>query len=209
MSFVRTSSLCAIVATIALSACGSSSSSAPATTAAAATTTAAAAATSAAAATTAAPATTAAAATTAAPATAAAAATTAAAAATTAATTASDKPVGVQLATTSLGSVIVDDQGMTLYLFSKDTQGQPSVCTGKCLDAWPPLLATTGTPTVGAGLDASKLTIIPRADGGKQVAYNGWPLYYWVKDAKPGDTTGQKVGDVWFVLDAKGDKVAG
>lgn len=105
----------------------------------------------------------------------------------------------------SLGSFLVDDKGMTLYLFTKDTPNT-SNCYDKCATAWPPLL-TTGKPAAGDGLDASKLGTTTRKDGSTQVTYNGWPLYYYQKDKAAGDVTGQDVGNVWFVVSAAGDKV--
>jgi predicted lipoprotein with Yx(FWY)xxD motif len=87
---------------------------------------------------------------------------------------------------------------MTLYLFKKDTPGK-SNCTGGCLTAWPPLL-TKGKPNLGTGVDATKIGTATLADGSLVVTYAGMPLYYYQKDAKPGDTTGQDVGSVWFVV---------
>lgn len=106
----------------------------------------------------------------------------------------------------TLGSFLVDDKGMTLYLFTKDTPNT-SVCYDKCATAWPPLL-TTGAPVAGDGVDASKFGTTTRTDGSVQVTYNGWPLYYYAKDKAPGDVVGQDVGNVWFVVSAAGDKVA-
>jgi predicted lipoprotein with Yx(FWY)xxD motif len=103
------------------------------------------------------------------------------------------------------GSILVDDKGMTLYLFTKDTP-DTTTCYDKCATNWPPLL-TTGDPVAGEGVDASKLGTTQRTDGTMQVTYNGWPLYYYAKDKQAGDTTGQDVGDVWFVLSPAGDKV--
>lgn len=102
----------------------------------------------------------------------------------------------------SLGPILVDDKGMTLYLFEKDTPGT-SACYDKCAANWPPLL-TTGAPISGDGLDASLLGTTQRKDGTMQVTYNGWPVYYYAKDKKPGDTVGQGVGDIWFVVTAAG-----
>ena len=108
-------------------------------------------------------------------------------------------------ADTSLGSILTDGKGMTLYMFTKDTQNSnASACTGQCLAAWPPLF---GKPTAGTGADDSKLGSFALPDGSIQATYNGWPLYYWKDDAKPGDATGQKVGGVWFVLDRDGDPI--
>jgi predicted lipoprotein with Yx(FWY)xxD motif len=105
-----------------------------------------------------------------------------------------------------LGSVLVDEQGMTLYLFTKDTPNT-SNCYDQCATAWPPLL-TTGDPVAGEGIDASLLGTTTRTDGSVQVTYNGWPLYYYEKDQAPGDVTGQDVGDVWFVVSATGEQVS-
>jgi predicted lipoprotein with Yx(FWY)xxD motif len=107
--------------------------------------------------------------------------------------------------TDALGSFLVDDKGMTLYLFTKDTPNT-SNCYDKCATSWPPLL-TTGNPVAGEGVDASKLGTTKRTDGAVQVTYNGWPLYYFAKDKAAGDVTGQNVGSVWFVVSPAGDKV--
>jgi predicted lipoprotein with Yx(FWY)xxD motif len=105
----------------------------------------------------------------------------------------------------TLGSFLVDDKGMTLYLFTKDTP-DTTVCYDKCAVAWPPLL-TTGDPVAGDGVDASKLGTTTRTDGSVQVTYNGWPLYYYEKDLAAGDVTGQDVGGVWYVVSAAGDMI--
>jgi predicted lipoprotein with Yx(FWY)xxD motif len=99
-----------------------------------------------------------------------------------------------------LGSFLVGPNGMTLYLFTKDTPGI-SNCSGDCLAKWPPLLVEEGQqPTLAAGIPG-RLGVIERPDDGTyQVVYNGMPLYYWVNDAQPGDATGQNVGEVWFVV---------
>jgi len=104
-----------------------------------------------------------------------------------------------------LGSFLVDASGMTLYLYTKDTP-KTSTCYGKCASAWPPLL-TSGAPIAGTGADASMLGTTTRTDGTVQVTYNGWPLYYFAKDTKPGDVTGQNVGSVWFVISPAGDQI--
>ncbi len=105
----------------------------------------------------------------------------------------------------ALGSFLVDDKGMTLYLFTKDTPNT-SNCYGKCAAAWPPLL-TNGKTVASSGVDASKLGTTTRTDGSTQVTYNGWPLYYFAKDKAPGDVNGQDVGSVWFVVSPSGDKI--
>jgi len=101
-------------------------------------------------------------------------------------------------ASASFGPILVDDKGMTLYMFEKDTPNTSS-CYGNCATNWPPLL-TTGDPVAGDGVDAALLGVTERTDGTMQVTYNGWPLYYYIKDAQAGDLVGQGVGDVWFVL---------
>jgi predicted lipoprotein with Yx(FWY)xxD motif len=102
----------------------------------------------------------------------------------------------------TLGSFLVDDKNMTLYLFTKDTPNT-SNCYDKCATAWSPLL-TTSAAVAKEGVDASKLGTSKRTDGSMQVTYNGWPLYYFAKDTKPGDVIGQNVGSVWFVITPDG-----
>ena len=104
-----------------------------------------------------------------------------------------------------LGSFLVDDKGMTLYLFTKDSPNT-TVCYDKCATAWPPLL-TSGDPVAGEGVDASLFGTTDRTDGTVQVTYNGWPLYYYEKDKAPGDVVGQNVGDVWFVVSPAGEMI--
>ncbi|GAA3874591.1 COG4315 family predicted lipoprotein [Tessaracoccus defluvii] len=116
-----------------------------------------------------------------------------------------DAALTLAMADSSLGSILVDGAGMTLYLFTKDAPGS-SACEGQCLINWPPLV---GEPAAGDGVDASLLGSFQRSDGTTQATYNGWPLYYWKNDAAPGDVTGQNVPDVWFVLDAAGNPVSG
>jgi len=97
-----------------------------------------------------------------------------------------------------LGPYFTDRDGMTLYLFTKDTEAGVSVCNGDCATAWPPF-ASEEPLTLPQGVDG-ELTTITREDGSTQIAYNGIPLYYWAQDAVAGDVTGQGVGDVWFMV---------
>ena len=113
--------------------------------------------------------------------------------------------LALMMASNPLGEILVDGKGMTLYLFTKDSPNT-SACEGQCLVNWPPLL---GEPTAGMGVDDSKLGSFTRSDGRVQATYNDWPLYYWKNDAAPGDATGQKVQDVWFVLNRDGDAIGG
>lgn len=97
----------------------------------------------------------------------------------------------------ALGQILVDGQGMTLYIYTKDTK-DTSACYNTCASNWPPLLAED-LPKVAGNLVASKFGVTTRDDGNQQVTFEGMPLYHWAKDAKPGDATGQEVGGVWFV----------
>lgn len=100
----------------------------------------------------------------------------------------------------SLGPILTDPDGRTLYVFLSDKAGSgKSVCNGACAQAWPPLVSANGTLTKPDGFPG-ELSVVTRDDGTKMVAYNGQPLYYYVKDAAPGDTTGQGVGNVWYVV---------
>ena len=112
----------------------------------------------------------------------------------------------VNLGETDLGEVLVDTEGMTLYLFTQDT-ADASACNEGCSEVWPPVLVD-GSPSGGEGVDASLLGSIERDDGSMQVTYNGHPLYTYASDTAPGDTTGQGVGDVWYAVDAAGEAVS-
>jgi predicted lipoprotein with Yx(FWY)xxD motif len=109
----------------------------------------------------------------------------------------------VAVASSKLGDILVDGKGRTLYAFTKD-QGDQSACSGKCAANWP---ALTGTATAGTGAQAGLLSSAKQANGTSQVTYGGKPLYYFAGDAKPGDTNGQGVGGVWFVVGADGELV--
>jgi predicted lipoprotein with Yx(FWY)xxD motif len=114
----------------------------------------------------------------------------------------------VDLASTSLGKVLVDGSGRTLYLFEAD-KGPKSVCDGACAAAWPPL-TTKGKPTIGAGVSAAKLGTTKRSDGSTEITYNGHPLYTYAGDTAKGQTNGQELDDFgaeWYVLSAAGNKV--
>src|SRR5688572_12741083 len=105
------------------------------------------------------------------------------------------------------GPILVDGEGLSLYLFTNDTKDSgESTCTGECLVEWP-ALATDGSPVAGAGVDGTLLSTITRDDGSLQVAYNGWPLYYFHEDAAAGDTNGQGLGGVWFLVSPEGEAI--
>jgi predicted lipoprotein with Yx(FWY)xxD motif len=110
--------------------------------------------------------------------------------------------------TDDLGTYLVDGNGMTLYTFTKDVFAGSSVCYGPCAEAWPPVTVAEGQAvTVGEGVDGV-VGSITRTDGTMQVTYDGRPLYLWVSDTQPGDTTGQGVGNVWFVAMTDGSMPA-
>ena len=104
-----------------------------------------------------------------------------------------------------LGVILTEASGRTVYLFTMDEPSQ-SHCIGGCALAWPPLL-TVGSPTPEEGVANDRLDSFKREDGYLQVTYNGWPLYYFAPDGMPGDTLGQGVGDVWFVVSPAGEIV--
>jgi predicted lipoprotein with Yx(FWY)xxD motif len=97
----------------------------------------------------------------------------------------------------SLGLILTDSAGLTLYIFDRDTPGV-SNCSGGCATTWPPLLLAEGDPIAPPDLPGT-LAVITRADGGRQVTYNDQPLYLYVRDQQPGDTTGEGVGGVWHL----------
>jgi predicted lipoprotein with Yx(FWY)xxD motif len=114
----------------------------------------------------------------------------------------------VSAAKTSLGRIVVNSRGRTLYLFGKDRNGK-SACSGQCATFWPPLIAS-GKPRVAGVAKASLLGVIKRADGRRQVTYNHHPLYTFVKDKSKGQTHGEGVsafGSKWYAVSPSGAKV--
>ncbi|MFF5188067.1 SCO0930 family lipoprotein [Streptomyces sp. NPDC000345] len=106
---------------------------------------------------------------------------------------------------TELGNILTDAKGMTLYRFDQDTAEPPkSNCDGDCATTWPPVSADD--VSAGDGIDKSLLGEVTRSDGTKQLTVDGWPAYYYAKDANPGDTSGQGVGNKWFALAPDGKK---
>ena len=93
---------------------------------------------------------------------------------------------------TPMNGVLVGPNQMTLYVFDRDAAGSgKSACNGGCATNWPPLMAPAGAAPAG------DWGVVKRDDGATQWAYKGRPLYYWAKDSKPGDATGDGVGNVW------------
>ncbi|MGH9246185.1 MAG: COG4315 family predicted lipoprotein [Acidimicrobiales bacterium] len=113
----------------------------------------------------------------------------------------------VDVGDTSLGQVLVDGTGRTLYVFGNDQPGV-SNCEGGCLDNWPPATVEEGF-AVGPGLDQAQFGTITRSDGTVQLAVNDLPLYLFANDAAPGDVDGQGVGDVWWVVAPDGTPIEG
>lgn len=116
-----------------------------------------------------------------------------------------DGDVTVAVAASDLGDVLVDGDGMTLYVFDQDGPAS-SACTGDCLDNWPPLVAAE--PTAGPGVVGALDTFERPDTGQQQVTIAGAPLYLWVGDSEPGDVTGHGVGDVWWAVTPAGEAVA-
>ena len=105
----------------------------------------------------------------------------------------------------SLGTIVVDGTGRTLYRFDKDSATPPtSNCAGSCAQLWPPVLV--GTQISLSGIDRSLLGTIKRSDGGIQLTLNGWPLYRYAGDSGPGQINGEGVGGVWFAVRPTGAK---
>lgn len=112
--------------------------------------------------------------------------------------------LGVQM--TELGTILSAADGRSLYLFDPDDQGE-STCVDACAASWPPLLTAGGELQLDDALDPDLLGTTTRPDGGTQLTYDGWPLYLWAGDAAAGDTAGQGVNDVWWVLGADGTPI--
>jgi predicted lipoprotein with Yx(FWY)xxD motif len=108
-----------------------------------------------------------------------------------------------------LGTVLVNGQGLTLYMFVPDKQRGRSTCYRTCASGWPPLRLPAGVtvPVASGRAKPSLLGITTRKDGSLQVTYNRWPLYLWVSDTRPGQATGEGInslGGYWYALTPKG-----
>jgi len=112
----------------------------------------------------------------------------------------------IAVGSTRIGQVLVDSNGLTVYLFAAD-KGTTSACnSASCVQYWPPVL-TKGAPQAGAGVNPSLLGTTTRADGTTQVTYAGHPLYRFLSDKKAGEATGQGVnafGAPWYVVAPSG-----
>ncbi|MEV1286413.1 hypothetical protein [Micromonospora sp. NPDC049679] len=104
-----------------------------------------------------------------------------------------------------MGKVVTDGEGWTLYRFDKDTNKPPATnCAGECAKIWPPAL-TDGNPAL-SGIASDKVGTVNRQDGTKQLTLDGWPVYRYAGDEKPGQWKGQGVGGTWFVVAPDGKK---
>ncbi|HEY2792767.1 MAG TPA: hypothetical protein VGJ28_10440 [Micromonosporaceae bacterium] len=103
------------------------------------------------------------------------------------------------------GTYLVDGSGRSLYLYTPDTTNVPT-CTGGCAQIWPPLISS-GAPTAGPGVSATMLSLSKLSNGTTQVAFNGHPLYYFSGDTAPGDTKGQGVMNIWFLVAPSGNAI--
>lgn len=115
----------------------------------------------------------------------------------------------INVGTTKLGQVLVDSNGLTVYLFLGDRGTASSCNSAGCVQYWPPVL-TTGAPQPGAGVTGSLLGTTARADGTTQVTFAGHPLYRFVLDKAAGDATGQGVnsfGAPWYVVAPSGMQI--
>ena len=110
---------------------------------------------------------------------------------------------GVHVASSELGQILVTPEGLSLYVFTADSEGA-SACNDACAEAWPPLSADT---EISPDLDASMFSSITRDDGSSQLAVNGMALYTYSADTGPGDTAGQGVNGAWFVGDPTGSMI--
>ncbi|MEU1349145.1 hypothetical protein ACFYPA_21900 [Streptomyces sp. NPDC005775] len=114
----------------------------------------------------------------------------------------------VAAASSPLGTILVDGEGRTLYLWEADTTSE-STCDGDCATSWPPV-TVSGKPVAGKGVKAALLGTTTRDDGREEITYNGHPLYRYAGDTSAGDTHGQGsngFGAAWYVLDVAGNKI--
>jgi predicted lipoprotein with Yx(FWY)xxD motif len=123
------------------------------------------------------------------------------------ASTQASAPVDLKTASTTLGTVVVDGKGLTVYVFDKDTADSgKSVCSGQCAAIWPAVITTSSSPRVD-GVTGTVGTI-PALSGGRQVTLDGLPLYTFSGDSSAGDVKGQGYMGIWWVVGADGVKMA-
>jgi predicted lipoprotein with Yx(FWY)xxD motif len=120
-------------------------------------------------------------------------------------TTTKSSAANVSTASTGAGKILVDAQGRTMYAFAADSKGK-SNCTGSCLTYWPPVHAGSKAPQAAAGVTAT-FGVLHRQDGTAQLTVDGYPMYTYIGDTKPGATTGQGKnlsGGLWWVVAPSG-----
>ena len=108
-----------------------------------------------------------------------------------------------------LGTVLVNGQGRTLYIFEPDKRAKVT-CTGGCATAWPPVKLTGAKASTGGGVKAALISSDPDPAGGRVVTYNGWPLYLFAGDSGAGTANGQALnssGGLWYVITPAGTLV--
>lgn len=117
-------------------------------------------------------------------------------------TTSVQSAASIKISQSSLGPILTDEKGRTLYAFLNDKNGASS-CVDQCIATWPALVSRQEV-IAGAGIDKSLLSKVKRTEGTEQTVYGDWPLYYYVGDMQPGDVDGQGVDKLWFVVKADG-----
>lgn len=119
----------------------------------------------------------------------------------------SQPSVALKTGQAALGTIVVNGQGMTAYVFDKDTANSgTSACTGPCIALWPAITSPTASPQVNGV--TGKVATIALPNGTRQVTVNGLPLYTYTPDTKPGEDAGQGYGGIWWVVGPDGNKVA-
>ncbi|MEO5781437.1 hypothetical protein [Arthrobacter sp. PAMC25284] len=112
----------------------------------------------------------------------------------------------LMVADSAAGQIVVDDNGMSVYYFTKDTKDSgTSACTDGCLAAWPPVITDSDSPELDGVTGV--VGTIDTPDGKKQLTLNGMPLYYFAKDKAAGDILGQGVNSVWYLAAPSGDMI--
>ncbi len=109
----------------------------------------------------------------------------------------------IKIANSSMGSYLANGTGWSLYIYLRDTPySGNSSCYGTCASIWPPFYSSS--LTIQPGINASKFGTINRTDGTMQLTYNGYPLYHYSYDTKPGDTKGQGFASIWYIMSPTG-----
>jgi predicted lipoprotein with Yx(FWY)xxD motif len=115
------------------------------------------------------------------------------------------RDLALRVVNTSAGRMVVTGGGLTAYVYLPD-QTHPSVttCRGDCANDWPPVVVTGRVPAV-EGIGKSRIGMVRRPDGTRQVTLNGYPMYRFAADRRPGDLRGESVGEMWFAIDPQGN----